>query len=348
MQWCRSADEVVATIPRDATIVCAGLPMAPQTLLRALCRRLPELGEPTVYCGDLSGEFAFLEEIPPECRGRLRLLVGGGPVPRTAQARVDLYPWSVHDTELLIDSGRLRVDVCLVTLAPTRAGGWCLSPQVACLHTAAARAGLVLAEVYESLPELQGDVTLAAGRIDRAIAVDGLLPGFQADSAGSAVTPLQATLARHVASLVPDGACLQVGIGALADAILTALAGHRDLGVHAGFIGPGCARLIEAGVINGRCYPLAPGKVVTGALLGDQLLFDFAHRHPDLVMRAFRHTNDPALIATIPRFYGINSALAVDLLGQVGAEASGGLLRAGGVARWITSPAPIALPVVPR
>lgn len=322
-----SPDEVVACIPRDATIVCAGLPMGPQALLRAICRRMPELGAPTIYCGDLSGRFEFLEEIPPEAWGRLRLLVGGGPVPRSERARVDLAPWSVFDTECLIASGRFRVDVCLVTVAPGEGGGYCLSPQVACLHAAAARVPLVLAEVYETLPQLQGDVDLAADRIHAAVRMPGPLAGYRTDAD---IAPVQRRIAQHVAALIPDGACLQVGIGSMAEAILEALSGHRDLGLHAGFISPGIARQMQAGVINGRQYPLAPGKVVTGALLGDQALFDFAHRHPDLVMRSFSHTNDPAVIAAIPRFFGVNAALAVDPLGQVGAEGGGGQFRAGG------------------
>lgn len=327
MKWCPSADAVAALVPRDATVVCAGLPMGPQALLRAICRRLPELGSPTIYCGDLSGEFSFLDDIPQEAWGRLRLLVGGGPVPRTPRARVDLHPWSVHETELQIASGLFKVDACLVTVAPGDHGRFCLSPQVACLPSAMARAPLVLAEVYENLPVLLGDVDLGPEDIDAALVVQGDLPGFEPGPAPDATAR---AIAARVAELVPDDACLQLGIGALAEAILAALDGHRNLSAHAGFIGDGIARLMRRGVINGESNPLARGKTVAGALLGGRALIDFADRNPDILLRAFSHTNDPAVIASIPRFFAINSALCIDLLGQAGAEATDGVLRAGG------------------
>lgn len=327
MQHPVSADEAVAAIPRDATIVCGGLPAAPQNLLCAICRRLPELGSPTLYCGDLTGRFSFLDEVPESCRGRLRLLVGGGPIPVNDRARVDLLPFSVFDTERMIAGGQWKVDVCLAAARPSdRAGRWCLSPQVGCLRTAIDHAALVLLEVDESLPLLYGDTDLAFADVDAWI-----------ESSGIAASPLQERhtavherIARHVAGLVPDGACIQIGIGGLAEAILSALTSHRDLSLHSGFVGDGAVRLMAAGVLNGARHPFAPGKAVAGALLGSRSLYEFADRNPTLEMRSFAFVNNPATVASIPAFFAINSALAVDLYGQVGAEGVGGAIKAGG------------------
>lgn len=325
---CRTADDVAALIPRDAFVVCGGLPGAPEELLRAMCRRMPELGEPTLYCGDIAGKFSFLDEIPPEACGRLRLMIGGGPVPTTERARVDLSPWSVYEVEQLIAGGRWAVDVCLITARPPNADGdFVLSPQVACLKTAATRAGLVLAEIDDGLPRLLGDTKLGADRVDAFVAVSRRSLW---ESREAATHPTLDAIGRRVAELVPDGACIQVGIGSLAEAVLANLGGHSDLAVHSGFIGDGVRRLMEKGVVTGTRYPLDPGKVVTGALLGGKELYDFADGNERIALHPFSHVNNPAVVARIPDFFAINSAVSVDLFGQAGAEGIGGKLKSGG------------------
>ncbi len=337
----RSADDIVAMMPRDAFIVCAGLPAAPNELLRAICRRLPELGRPTLYCGDLSGEFAFLNEVPPESYGQLKLLIGGGPVPDAPQASVDLSPFSVYETEQLIATGRWRVDVCLVTARPPdERGEFVLSPQVACLKTAAGKARLVFAEVDATLPLLCGDTRLGAGAVTAFITVNK--PAT--DAAPSKIGEIHHAIARRAAGLVPDGGCIQIGIGSLAEAVLLNLAGHRDLAVHSGFIGEGVMRLMQKGVVNNARYPLSPGKVVTGALLGGRELYEFADRNDRIEMRSFSHVNNPAVIAQIPNFFALNSATAVDLFGQVNAESIGGRVRSGGGGQMDFMPAAHASP----
>ena len=324
----KTADDLVALMPRDAFIVCAGLPAAPMGLLRAMCRRLPELGKPTLYCGDLSGEFAFLDEIPAECYGNLRLLIGGGPMPASSRAFVDLAAYSVYETEQLISSGRWKVDVCLVTTRPpNERGEFILSPQVACLLTAARQARLVLAEVDDTMPMLYGETCIEASGVSAFTVAREPSVNFEPTFK---TNPIHNAIGTRVAGLVPDGSCIQVGIGSLAESVLSALENHRDLSVHSGFIGTGVAKLMQKGVINGAHHPLSPGKAVTGALLGGHALYEFADYNDQIEMRSFSHVNNPSVIAQIPNFYALNSATAVDLFGQVGAEGIDGRIRSGG------------------
>ena len=127
-----------------------------------------------------------------------------------------------------------------------------------------------------------------------------------------------------MARLIPDGATLQVGLGALPDAVLAALAGKRDLGYHSGIIGDRVADLVEAGVFSNRRKPVDTGLGVTGGLLGTGRVYRWAHRNERLRLRSSRYTHDVAVLGAIPSLYGINSALEVDLTGQVNAEIAGG------------------------
>lgn len=322
----QSSDELVREMPRDAFIVCAGLPGAPTGLLAAICRNLPELGRPTLYCADLSGAYAFLDEIPAGYENRLRVLVGGGPIPRSDKALIDVCPFSTFETDRLITSGRWHVDVALVRGLALGNGDLCLSPVVGSLPSAAAAASVVLAEVDETLPLLKGATRLQADRITGSIAsVDTCFwPAVEEPN------EVQLKIAAGVAELVPDGASIQVGIGSLAEAVLSALAGHSDLGVHSGFIGDGVAALVRSGAITGAHHPVHPGRIVTGALLGTPDLFAFADDNDSIVMAPFGETSDPVLIARVPDFVAVNSATSVDLLGQVGAEGIAGRMVAAG------------------
>lgn len=321
-----TADDVAALIPRDAFIVCGGLPGAPLEILRAMCRRLPELGRPTLYCGDIAGQFSFLDDIPPSAFGQLHLLIGGGPVPRTDRAHVDLSPYSVYETERLFASGRWKTDVCLITARPPNVkGAFVLSPQVACLKTAS-RSSLILAEIDPGLPLLHGDSEIAGADVAAYVEIPQKLTWVDAEIPNAVIDGI----GKKVASIIPNGACIQIGIGTLADATLNALGSHRDLGVHSGFIGDGVRRLMEKGAVNGSCYPLNPGRVVTGALLGGKALHDFANDNSRIAVHPFSLVNNPETIKRIPDFFAINFAVAIDLFGQVNAEGIGGKVRSGG------------------
>jgi acetyl-CoA hydrolase len=136
--------------------------------------------------------------------------------------------------------------------------------------------------------------------------------------------PVEAAIAQHVASLVPDGATLELGIGSLPERVLQALRGHRDLGIHSAVIGDGVVELMEAGVVTNARKPFDAGVTVAGMLMGTRRLYDFAHRNPRVRLAPSSHTHATAVMAALPNFFAINGAVEVDLSGQVNAESSNG------------------------
>ncbi len=247
-------------------------------------------------------------------------LGGAGSNRRLADAgRLDVLPANYHALSWMVARGELRIDVALLQLA--RDGD---ALRVALQHDYVAEAiphaRVVIAEINDHAPSVAGEPALEPADVD--VTVRAAHPPF----AWHAPPPSDAAraIAEHVARLVPHGATLQVGLGAIPDAVLERLAAHRDLGVHSGVIGDRVADLMDAGAITNRRKPVDEGVTVTNALLGSERVYRFAHRNPRIALRATRHTHDLAVLGALPNLVGINSALEIDLTGQVNAEAAGG------------------------
>jgi acetyl-CoA hydrolase len=182
-----------------------------------------------------------------------------------------------------------------------------------------ARARVVIAEINDRVPFTYGDVTLPASRITCAVQVSR--PPVQVLPAKIGET--DQAIARIVANYIDDGAVLQVGIGAVPDAILRLLHDRRDLGVHSGMLGDSIVDLVEAGVVNNARKPFDVGVSVTTALIGTQRLYDYAHDNTRIAVRSSPYTHDAGILSKLPKLVTINSAVEVDLTGQVNAEQSG-------------------------
>jgi len=177
----------------------------------------------------------------------------------------------------------------------------------------------VIAEVNERVPFTLGDAVLPAARIDCAVHVARMpVEVFPAQ-----IGDVDQAIAKIAAGYIEDGSVIQVGIGAVPDAILRLLRDRRDLGVHSGMIGDGLVDLVEAGVVTNALKPIDTGISVTGALIGTRRLFDFADRNAKIIMRNSSYTHNEAVLSRLTRLVTINSALEVDLTGQVNAEQSG-------------------------
>jgi acyl-CoA hydrolase len=231
--------------------------------------------------------------------------------------RADFMPVFLSEIPRLIRSRRVQVDVALIQVSPPdRHGHVSLGVSVDVVRAGVDSADLVLAEVNPRMPRTLGDSFVHVDRIARLVPVDSPLPELPV----SEPDPVSTEIGRHVASLIPNGATLQAGIGKIPDAVMDALADHVDLGVHTEMFSDGVMRLVEGGVINGRRKTLLPGKVVTSFIMGSQKLYEWVHDHPAVEMRPSGFTNDPMTIARHDRMVAINSALAVDLTGQIAAD----------------------------
>ena len=246
--------------------------------------------------------------------------LGGAATNRRFQAigALDVLPANYSMMPDMVAQGRLGIDVVLVQLAAD--GAACnLSLMVDHLADAIPRARTVVAEINDQLPVTFGETSVPANDIDHRILVSRPPMEVPARPAGD----IEKAIGAHVGRLIGDGATLEVGFGALPDAVLECLAGRRELGIHSGTIGDRVAELVEAGVITNSRKPIDTGKCVTAGLIGSQRLYRWAHRNPALELRSPRYTHDNAVHRQIPNLIGINAALEVDLTGQLNAEVAG-------------------------
>ena len=261
----------------------------------------------------------------PASAGAFRLASMGaiGALRTMAKAHaLDIIPVHVSQIGPLITAGVIRCDVAMVQVSSADADGnhscGLISDYV---RAAVARARLVIAEVNEAVPFTPGE-TIPASAIDVAVRV--ARPPVEV--APALVTPTDEAIAAHAAAYIGDGAVIQTGVGAVPDAILRLLADRRDLGVHSGMLGDGLVDLVEAGVITNARKEIDAGVSINGALIGTSRLYRWAARNPALRMTPTSYTHDAAVLGRLSRLVTINTALEVDLTGQVNAEATGAYL----------------------
>ena len=320
--------------------------------MSALAERLQALIRPgdTLWWGQATAEPLTLTRAVVQHRhalaqgGRLRVFVGiaasdtlqpaqadaidffgyaaGGPHRALAQAGVlDILPSHYSHLPGLIRAGVLPVDVVLLQVSPPDAQGrYSLGLVQEYLPAAIERARVVIAEVHPDVPWTHGGLHLQAS--DFALLIDAEHPPL--DQSRSAPGPVEQAIARHVAGWVEDGATLQLGIGNLPEAVLAALHGHRDLGLHSGAVGDGIAALAEAGVLTNARKSLDTGVGIGGILMGGEKLRRWAHRNPQIELRGTDYTHDPEVLATSHKLTAINAAIEVDLTGQINAEVAAG------------------------
>jgi acyl-CoA hydrolase len=316
----RTADEAVRIVnPGDRVWVHEGC-ATPTVLVEALVRRAHELRNVEI-CHMLT--FGSADYCRPEYEGRFRhngLFLGGNTREAVAEGRADYTPVFLHEIEDLFRSGSLPLDVAFIQTSPPDEHGYLsLGVAVDTTLTAAQCARFVVAEVNRQMPRTLGDTFLHISKVGAVVETDRPLLEMPPEPPSD----LQRRIAANVASLIPDGAVLQTGIGGVPDAVLACLKGHKHLGVHSEMCSDGVLDLIESGVITGERKNIHRGKVVVGFVLGTHRLFEFIHENPTFELHPTCYTNDPFVIAQNDRMVAINSALQVDLTGQVCADSIG-------------------------
>jgi 4-hydroxybutyrate CoA-transferase len=292
----------------------------PEVLVRALIARAPELRDVEIVHMMTLGSADYVK---PEMEGHFRhnaIFIGPNVREAVNEGRADYTPVFLGEVESLFVDGTLPLDVALVQVSPPDAHGFCsLGVGVDSTLTAAKTARYVLAEVNDQMPRTYGDSFLHVN--DFSAMVDTSHPLCELPRTD--IREVHRAIARNVASLVEDGATLQLGIGGLPDAVLLELFDRRDLGVHTEMVSDNVIPLIEAGVINGRRKTIHPRKIILGFVLGSRELFDYVDENPIFEFHPTAYTNDPSLIRQNDNMVAINSALEVDLTGQVCADSLG-------------------------
>ena len=243
----------------------------------------------------------------------------------TKAGKLQVIPVHVSQVGPLITAGIIPCDVAMIQVSPSdEQGNYSCGLISDYVRAAVDKARVVIAEINEAVPFTPGE-TIPASAIDVAIPVNR--PPVQV--APAAIGPTDEAIARHCAAYIGDGAVIQTGVGAVPDAILRLLHDRKDLGVHSGMLGDGLVELVEAGIITNARKEVDPGVSINGALIGTKRLYDWAHRNPAIRMCATSYTHDAAILGRLSRLVTINSALEVDLTGQVNAEQSGAVYLGG-------------------
>jgi acetyl-CoA hydrolase len=251
-----------------------------------------------------------------------------GPSVRHAvnEGRADFTPVFLSEIPDLFRNGTLPLDVALVSLSPPDEHGFCsFGVEVGTTKPAAEAARLIVAEVNRKMPRTLGDSFIHVSRLHCIVEAD--YPVHEAPQGGS--SPLHLRVGEHIAGLIPDGATLQMGIGSIPDAVLKNLGNHKELGVHTELFSDGIIDMFEAGVITCARKTFHPGKIVAGFLFGSQRLYDFVDNNPLIELHPTDYVNDPFNIARNEKMVAINSALQIDLTGQVCADSIGTRLYSG-------------------
>jgi 4-hydroxybutyrate CoA-transferase len=315
-----SAAVAVQKISSGARVFVHAGAATPMALLQALAAR----------AGELRGvELVHLHtEGPAPCAApgladsfhTNALFLGANMRDAVARGDADYVPAFLSEMPALFRQRVLPLDVAMVHVSPPDRHGYCsLGTSVDIARAAVDSAAIVIAQVNPRMPRTHGDGLVHHKRFAAAVEVDAPLPAHDLGAPGDQ----ERAIGKHVAALVDDGATLQMGIGSIPDAVLAALENHRDLGVHTEMFSDGVLRLVERGVITGRHKKVHPGKLVAGFAIGSRRLYDFLDDNPEVAMLDIGYVNDPGVIRRNPKVVAINSAIEIDLTGQVCADSIG-------------------------
>jgi acyl-CoA hydrolase len=321
-----SAAEAVAGIRSGQQIYVHAAASAPSVLLDALVARAPELRDVNVVHLHCEGPGPHLA---PEMAGHFyhrALFIGPNARKAVNEGRAEYIPAFLSDVPTLFRRGIIPLDAVLINVSPPDSHGFCsLGTSVVAMPTAIRCAKTVIAQFNRAVPRTLGDSFVHVDDIDLAVDVD--VPPY--DHAYDSIGEIERRVGGYVAELVPDGATVQMGIGAIPTAVADALLDKRDLGIHTEMMTDVVLDLVEAGVITGKRKEVNIGKIVATFMLGSQRLYGWVHDNPMIEMRPVEYTNDTAVIRRFKRMVAINSAIEIDLTGQVCADSIGSRMYSG-------------------
>ena len=315
-----SAAEVVSVIRSGDRVFVHSVAAAPQQLIQAMMQRAGELRNVEIVSIHTEGKAPYAD---PQYRDSFHtnaMFVGGNIRKAVQSGEADYIPVFLSEVPALFRRNILPVDVALIHVSPPDKHGFCsLGVSVDVSLSAVQTARKVLAQINPNMPRTHGDGLIHMSKIDLAVEVDEPLLEMRRPQ----LSEIEQAIGRNCAELVEDGATLQMGIGAIPDAVLLALKDHRDLGIHTEMFSDSLIDLIATGAGTGKYKVKHPGKIVSSFVMGTKRLYDFIDDNPQVVLLDVAYVNDTAVIRRNPRVTAINSAIEVDLTGQVCADSIG-------------------------
>lgn len=321
-----SADEAVKVIKsRDKLIIQPGC-AAPFELIDAMIRRKDELSEVEIYHILVVGEIPYTKLGMEKHFKHKAFFIGANARSAVNEGRAEFIPIFLSEVTMLFKRGVIQADVALIHVSPPDEHGFCsYGIDVGNIKTPAEKAKCVIAQVNKNMPRALGNSFIHVNKIDFIVEVDEPLKELpQSDpDATPELLSIYDKIGKHVAGMIEDGSTLQMGIGAIPDAVLKYLHHKNDLGVHTEMFSDGLIELVEEGVVNGEKKTLHPGKIIAGFVLGTKRSYNFIDNNPVFEFHPQEYVNDPFLISKNDKMVAINSAIEIDLTGQVCSDSIG-------------------------
>ena len=321
-----SVEEAVAVVQSGDCVFVHTAAAAPTALVEALSARAPSLQGVEIVHLHTEGPAPYAAPDLAEHFHTNALFIAANVRSAIAEGRADFIPIFLSEIPALFRRRILPLDVALIHVSPPDRHGFCsLGVSIDATRAAVLAATTVVAQVNPQMPRTHGDGLIHRDRIDLAVQVDLPIPAHDPPM----LTDAERALGRHIAGLIEDGATLQTGIGAIPDAVLAALTGHQHLGLHTEMFSDGVLPLVASGVIDNSRKRVHPGKIVSSFVMGTRALYDFVDDNPLVAMLDCAYVNDTAVIRRNPKVTAINSAIEVDLTGQVVADSIGTRMYSG-------------------
>jgi 4-hydroxybutyrate CoA-transferase len=315
-------EEAATKIQSGQRVFLTGNCSVPQKVLAALVKHAPNLQNVEIAQALTVGPADY---VSPEMEGHLRvntMFISANIRKAVQEGRADFTPVLLSEFPLLFKRKILPVDIALIHVSPPDEHGFCsLGIEVGLTKSAAESARVIIAEVNQQMPRTLGDSFIHVSRLNHVVPVDYPLPELTMGAEGP--SEIVEKIAGFIAELIPDGATMQLGIGAIPDAVLKFLFEKKDLGIHTELFSDGIINLVEAGVLTNARKTLHPGKIIAGFILGTSNLYRWVDDNPIIELHPTEYVNDPFVIAQNERMVAVNSAIEVDLTGQVCADSIG-------------------------
>ncbi|MDR3688669.1 MAG: acetyl-CoA hydrolase/transferase C-terminal domain-containing protein [Fimbriimonas sp.] len=321
-----TAEAALQAVKSGDRVYIHGMGAFPQILVDAMVARSSELKDVEIVHLHTEGNASYAN---PEYDGIFRLnnfFIGANVRKAVDDRRADYIPIFLSEIPAAIRSGRIGLDVALITVTPPDAHGYCsLGVSVDIAVSAVQSAKIVIAQVNSNMPRTRGEGNIHCSKFTYMVEGTMPLPEHRAE----APSELESIIGEKVASLIEDGSTMQTGIGAIPNAALAALNNHRRLGLHTEMFSDGVIDLIESGVITNECKVFQQGRSVAGFVSGSRRLYDFIDDNPSVEMLGIDFVNDTSVIRRQPKMIALNSAVEIDLTGQVCADSIGTRIYSG-------------------
>ena len=327
-----SPEEAVEAIKSGDKIVVQPGCAAPLKLIRSMVERKDDLEDVEIYHILVVGDLPYMQPGMEKHFKHRAFFIGHNTRTAVNEGRAEFIPIFLSEVTLLFKNGIIKPDIAMIHVSPPDEHGFCsYGIDVGNIKTPAEKSKIVIAQVNEHMPRGLGNSFIHISKIDYIVEYsEPLLELPQIDpNASSEILDIYDRIGKNVSELIDDGATLQMGIGAIPDAVMNYLYDRNNLGVHTEMFSDGIIDLVEQGIINGEEKTLHPGKIIAGFVLGTKRLYDFLDNNPIIEFHPQEYVNDPFIIAKNNKMVAINSAIEIDLTGQVCSDSIGTRLYSG-------------------